>query len=125
MKEKIRPSGNSPETGSILIACLIILSTLTIYGAVLVSVVYERSINVSVDADRLQALYLAEAAIADAIHEVKLMRDPGLDGLGTIEKKKLGRGEYFSIHDPATLSIVGVGEVNDIQRRVRIFYEGV
>lgn len=126
MKEKILLSGKDGSgRGSILIACLIILSTLTIYGLVLVSAIYERSLLVSLEYDRLQALYLAEAALAKSIQEVKSMRDVNSDGLGTIPKTKLGRGLYFAEHDSGSLTIVGVGEVNAVQRRVRIFYEGI
>ena len=67
------------KRGSILIVCLIILSTLTVYGAVLISVVHERSLNVSVQVERLQAIYLAEAALAKAINEIKSLSDKGID----------------------------------------------
>ncbi|OGW79419.1 MAG: hypothetical protein A3G33_03520 [Omnitrophica bacterium RIFCSPLOWO2_12_FULL_44_17] len=125
MKDKIRQNGKSSETGSILIVVLIILATLAIYGGVLVSAVYERSIHVTLEEDRLQALYLADAGLAAGINEVKSMRDRDGDGFGSIPKRKLGKGIYFAIHDPNTLSITGIGEVNDIQRRIRIFYEGI
>ncbi|MBI4357746.1 MAG: hypothetical protein HY584_00465 [Candidatus Omnitrophica bacterium] len=110
--------------GSILIACLIILTTLTVYGGVLVSVVYERSLNISLEVDRLQAIYLAEAAVAKSLHELKTLRDANGDGLGTIPKTPLGKGVYYAVHDPGTLSITGVGESNAVQRRVQIKYEG-
>ena len=139
MREKTLPNGNVPKPhisiasirhkesncGSILIACLIVLATLTIYGTVLVSLVYERSLLVSLENDRLQALYLAEAALAKSLQEVKSLRDVNSDGLGTIPRTPLGRGVYYSIHDPGTLTITGIGEVNQIQRRVRIYYEGI
>lgn len=126
MLAKNRLNGNQREKrGSILIACLIILSVLTIYGAVLVSAVYERSLHVTTELDRLQAFYLAEAGIAKSIQEVKSMSDRNSDGLGTIPKTKLGRGTFQAIHDPGTLSITGIGEVNGVQRRIRIYYEGV
>ncbi len=126
MRAKSRRSGNpSQERGSILIACLIILSTLTIYGAVLVSAVYERSIHVSTELDRIQAFYLAEAGLAKAIHEVKSMRDRDGDGLGNIPRTRLGRGVYSASHDPGSLVITGIGDVNGIERRIRIRYEGV
>ena len=66
---------NPPRRGSILIACLIILATLTVYGGVLISVVYERSLNINLEVDRLQALYLAEAGLASALQEVKTLKD--------------------------------------------------
>ena len=114
-----------PSRGSILIACLIILATLTVYGGVLVSAVYERSLNVGVEVDRLQALYLAEAALAKSLNEVKSLRDPDGDGLGTVPAIKFGSGTYYAVHDPGTLAITGVGEVHGIKRRVRIKYEGL
>ena len=125
MKVKCLQNGSASRRGTILISCLIILATLTVYGAVLVSSVYERSLLVTLECDRLQALYLAEAGLARAISEVKSLKDKEGDGLGTIAKTKLGRGFYYAVHDPGTLSIVGVGDVNGIQRRVLIYYEGV
>ena len=139
MREKILPNGKaaapffpnqenesrSSDQGSILIVCLIILATLTVYGTVLVSSVYERSLLVSLEVDRLQALYLAEAAIAKSLEEVKSMHDDDGDGLGNVSKKSLGRGVYYAEHDPSTLSITGVGIVNQVERRVRIYYEGI
>ena len=115
----------SKRRGSILIACLIILATLTVYGGVLVSMVYERSINIRVEVDRLQSLYLAEAALARSLNEVKTMSDFDGDGLGTIRRTKLGSGIYYAIHDPGTLAITGVGDVNGVVRRVQIKYEGL
>ena len=139
MREKILPNGKpkkfnfSPHTittrkrdrGSILIACLIIIATLTIYGTILVGSIYERSLFVSLERDRLDALYLAEAAIAKSIQEVKSLRDTNGDGLGTIPKTTLGHGIYYAEHDPSTLSITGIGIVNQVKRRVRIYYEGI
>ena len=121
----LRNGKNRPRRGSILIACLIILATLTVYGGVLVSVVYERSLNVRLEVDQLQALYLAEAALAKAINEVKSLKDVDGDGLANIPITKLGSGIYYAKHDPGTLAIVGVGEVNGVKRRVRIKYEGL
>ena len=115
----------SNRRGSILIVCLIILSTLTIYGAVLISVVHERSISVSLQVERLQTIYLAEAALSRSVGEIKSMSDKNGDGLGTIPKTRLGNGLYFAVHNPATFSIVGVGEVNEIRRTVKIKYAGI
>ena len=111
--------------GSILIVCLIILSTLTIYGLVLVSAIYERSLLVRLELDRLQALYLAESALAKSLEEVKTLRDTNGDGLGTIPNTALGRGTYYAEHDPGLLTIIGIGEVNGVRRRVRIHYAGI
>ena len=130
IKAKNLPNGNSKdgkpaEHGSILIACLIILSVMTVYGAVLISVVYERSLGVSLSMDRTEALYLAEAGLAQALHEIKLLEDQDGDGIGTLPRKPLGHGVYFATHDPANLAITAIGEVNGVQRKVRIQYSGV
>src|SRR3989338_4768148 len=102
------PSGKFRNRGSILIACLIILAILTVYGGVLVSVVYERSLNIALEVDRLQSLYLAEAALAKALNEVKLVHDIDGDGLGTIPPTKLGAGTYYAVHDTGNFAITGV-----------------
>jgi hypothetical protein len=113
------------KRGSILIVCLIILSTLTVYGAVLISVVHERSLGVSLQVERLQAIYLAEAALSKSIDEIKSLADRNGDGLGTIPKTRLGNGIYFAVHNPATFTIAGVGEVNEVRRTVKIKYAGI
>ncbi|MBI4394920.1 MAG: hypothetical protein HY583_01865 [Candidatus Omnitrophica bacterium] len=126
MKVRIPPSGKPhDERASILIVCLIILSTLTVYGGVLVSLVYERSLNVEMEVNRLQSLYLAEAGLAKALYEVKSQIDVNGDGLGTIPQTKLGNGIYSAVHDTGTLSITGIGKVNEIERKVRVKYEGI
>lgn len=126
MKVKTPRNGKlRTKRGSILIVCLIILCTLTVYGGVLVSAVYERSLNVALEVNRLQAMYLAEAALAKSLQEVKSLSDRDGDGLGTIPVTKLGNGTYSALHDTGTLAIIGVGEVNEIQRKVRIKYEGL
>jgi len=125
MPDKSRLNGKSSEKGSVLIACLIILAVLTVYGGVLISTVYERSLMVSLEVERLEALYLAEAALARALQEVKSSKDSDGNGLGSIEKQKLGKGIYYAEHDPGTLAITGVGDVNGVIRRVQIKYEGL
>jgi len=98
---------------------------MAVYGAVLVSVVYERSLSVVLSMERTEALYLAEAGLAKAIHEVKSLGDPDGDGIGTIPNTPFGHGFYFATHDPANLAITAIGEVNGVQRKVRIQYSGV
>ena len=94
MRARNRPSGSAPSRGSILITCLILLSTLTVYGGVLVSSVYERSLRIGLEVDQLQALYLAEAALARSLYEVKALEDQDGDGLGSIPLTQLGSGTY-------------------------------
>ncbi len=120
-----KSSSHNYNRASILIVCLILISTLTVFGGVLISVVYERSLKIQLEVDRLESLYLAEAALARAIHEVKSAHDEDGDGLGTIPKTSLGGGVYYAINDPGTLSITGVGDVNGMKRRIRMKYEGL
>jgi hypothetical protein len=125
MRVKSPASGKGHSHGSILIVCLILISTLTVFGGVLISAVYERSIKVSLEIDRLQSLYLAEAALSKAIQEVKSAVDVDGDGLGTIPVTILGRGTYSAVNDPATLAITGIGNVNGLKRSIRMKYEGL
>jgi Tfp pilus assembly protein PilX len=124
MKGKTPPSGRG-SGGSILITCLILLSALSVYGAVLISVVYERSLMVQAELERMQALYLAEAALAKSLHEVKTLKDADGDGLGNIPETELGAGFIRAEHDPGSLAITGIGVVNEMRRRVRIQYRGL
>ena len=123
--QSIQPNPPAQSEGTILISCIIILSLFAVYGFVLTSVVYERSLKVNLEVDRLKAYYLAEAAILKSVAEIKSLDDTDRDGLGNVPRTKLGDGEYYASHDPAVLTIVGTGEVNQIKRIVKIQYEGL
>lgn len=131
MPAKFHPSGDvrpgkrpSGQSGTILISCVIILSLFALYGSVLVQVVHERSIKVSLEMDRLKAIYLAEAAIVQSLSEIRSLEDPDGDGLGVIPRRPLGDGEFYADHDPGALVVIGTGEVHEIKRSIEIQYQG-
>ncbi len=110
------------QKGSILITTIIILSFISVLGLNIMVYLLARTTKVTLEADRLKALYLAEGAIARAVHELKVNEDISHDGLGNILKTSLGEGYYWAIHDLQTSTITGIGEYNNVKRKVQIQY---
>ncbi len=111
--------------GVILLLTLIVSVSLAVFGAalsVLVSAGMRRSALV---VEQSQALYLAEAGVSKSIWELKRGIDEDEDGLGNIPPTPFGSGTYQAVHNPACLSIKGVGEVGGVRRTVRITYRGL
>ncbi|MFH0925160.1 MAG: hypothetical protein V1872_05945 [bacterium] len=128
MKDKYLVSGDylaevaKDRRGAVLISLLITIVFLTALGLSLVTSIYSRSIEVNVEIDRLKALYLAEAGIASAVHEMKIGIDLDQDGLGNIKSKRLGDGVYEVRHYYKDSLIISKGTVNSIQRVLQIKY---
>jgi hypothetical protein len=100
-----------------LLTTVIILLLLGALGAALAGMVEARLVSVTVELDRLQAAYLAEAGLARALYEITNDRDAfGPNGVGVISPTAFGPG-YFRVDKyPESRTLVGVGSVRDIQR---------
>lgn len=120
MRARSRTSG---EAGAALITLVIILLFLGSLGASLISFVYSRLTAVTLEVDRLQAEYLAEAGIAQGLHEVKTGLDVFGGGLGAIPVTLLGPGYYRVEIDPKTSTLTAVGIVRDVRRVIVTRYE--
>jgi Tfp pilus assembly protein PilX len=110
------------QRGFILLSTVLIFSFVGVLGLSLVDYLTVRQSSIALEIDRLKALYLAEAALSHAIYEIKNDFDEDGNGLGNIEPTALGGGTYSSIHDPHVLVITGVGEYNQVKRRLQIKY---
>ncbi len=112
------------ESGVVLIATIIILLTLGALGAALTGLVNSRLQSVTLEMDRLQAAYLAEAGLAEAIYELVNSRDfSGKDSIGKIPLTPYGAGYFLVEHDPESKSLVGVGIVAGVRRVIVSRYE--
>ena len=110
------------NSGFILISMVIMFAFLGVLGTTLIEYLTYRQENLGLEIDRLQAFYLAEAAISHAIYELKSDSDEDNNGLGNVEARYLGGGTYSAEHNFQVLTITGTGEYNDIERKVQIKY---
>ncbi|MCD4779233.1 MAG: hypothetical protein K8S27_01610 [Candidatus Omnitrophica bacterium] len=108
--------------GFILLSTVLIFSFVGVLGLSLVEYLTVRQSSIALEIDRAKALYLAEAGLSHAIYEIKNDFDEDGNGLGNVETTELGGGHYCSEHDPHVLVITGVGEYNQVKRRVQIKY---
>ena len=120
MLGKSRVSGKPDGWGSpgiALITTIIILFMLGSLGAALIGMVHTRLSSVSLEVDRLQASYLAEAALARALYEINHDQDVfGNDGIGVISPTPFGPGYFRVEHKPESRSLIGVGVVREVWR---------
>jgi len=116
-------SGKSKATGAALITVVIILLFLGTLGAVLIAAVYARLDSVTLEVDRLQAQYLAEAGLAQGLYEIKTGLDVFGGGRGTIPVTALGPGAYKVDQDPQSSTLTAIGVVRDVRRVIVIKYE--
>ena len=119
MPARIRQNG---KRGAALFLVLMIISTLSVFGGILMVLSNNRVLMCQLEADRVKAIFLAEAGLADAVHELKTNSDPDRNGLGTLAEKKLGDGVYSVTHDPKTNEIRSSGTVNGVTRTLQIRY---
>ena len=109
------------ERGVVLLGALIILLTISLIGATLASFFFSVNTVAEVELSRAQALYLAEAGIADTIYQ---LRQGGLAGDAEqhVAAKSLGEGDYEVQHDPAAGLITSTGRVRGIKRTIQVKY---
>lgn len=115
------------KRGAVLITTVIILVFLSVLGMSLIAFLFSRFSYSQVQLDRLKALYVAEAGLAQALWELKNDYDP--DGTGpkspgnTIEYVTIsGYGEYKTSHNFQTSTITATGKVNEIRRTIQVKY---
>ena len=86
-------------------------------GAALMNMMQARLLSVTLEVDRLQASYLAEAGLARALYEITRDRDEfGHDGVGVIPLTPFGPGYFRVDKDPKNRLLIGIGVVHDVHR---------
>jgi hypothetical protein len=106
-----------------LITVIIILLFLGSLGAALLGMVHARLSAVSLEVDRLQAQYLAEAGLAQGLYEIKTGLDVFGGGVGNIPVTVLGSGFYTVFQNPKVRTLAAIGMVRDVRRENVIKYE--
>ncbi len=109
--------------GVALITVVILLLFLGSLGASLMGMVYARLSAITLEVDRLQAQYLAEAGLAQGLYEIKTGLDVFGEGRGAIPVTALGPGLYKVDIDPKSGTLTAIGVVRDVRRIVVIKYE--
>lgn len=125
MKKNLLSGRERDQKGAILITAVIIFSFLAVLGMNIVSFIFSRLVNTSLELDRLKALYLAEAGIAMSLHELKTNIDTDNNGLGNVLKASLGDGYYKASHNFQLSAITGVGEYNGVKRVIQVRYSAL
>lgn len=119
---KGKPPQPGRSRGAILVAAIIVLLTISLIGATLASFFLSISTTAEIELSRAQALYLAEAGIAQTIQQ---LRSAGLTG-GAVPQElpptPLGDGIYEVVHDPVTGLITSTGMVREVRRTVQVKY---
>ena len=118
---RCRPLGDG--RGIALVTAVIILAFATSMGVALVALIYSRVQAITLEADRLKALYLAEAGTAQAFFEIQRGVDVDGDGLGSLPLTQLGEGYYYVQHSFETKSVLSIGIVNDTRRTSYVKYD--
>lgn len=113
------------QRGAILITTLIIFSFLAVLGMNLIVYMLARMTNSTLELDRLKALYLAEAAIASSLYELRSNLDRDNNGLGNVLRKELGDGTIKASHNFQLSTITGTGQYNGVTRRVQVRYSSL
>ena len=115
--------GIGKTRGIALLTVVIVLAFATSMGVALLALIYARVQNIILEADRLKALYLAEAGTAQAFYEVQRGVDVDGDGLGSLPLTRIGEGFYYVQHSFETKSVLSIGIVNDTRRTSYVKYD--
>jgi hypothetical protein len=110
--------------GSALVATLIVISIALAMIAALLAATFAETRLSSGARDDVQALYIAEAGIADALNEIASAVDRDGDGLGTIARS-FGGGSYAAVATPTGTAylIRSSGTIRQQVRTVQALFE--
>lgn len=114
-------AGPRNAEGVILLIVLIMLLTISLIGATLASFFLSVTTIANLELAQAQALYLAEAGVARALHELHqaalMGGEPPL-----LLRVSLGEGEYEIAQDPASGLITSTGWSQGVRRTVQVRY---
>ena len=102
---------------------LLILLTISLIGATLASLFFSVTTVAEVELARAQALYLAEAGVAQAIHQLRQEGLLGGEAMQQLPPTPLGEGEYEVTNDLTAGLITATGRVRGIRRAVQVKYQ--
>lgn len=121
MRVRSPRTGESPR-GVILLGALIILLTISLIGATLASFFLSVTTVADIDLARAQALYLAEAGVAQEIFQLRLAGQMGGQAPSELAATPLGEGQYRVRNDVVTGLITSTGTVRGFRRTIQVKY---
>lgn len=112
------------NTGAILLIVLIMMVTVSLLGATLVSLYFNVLSSGQIELYRAQALYLAEAGLAQAVSALKSQAGSASSSelKKIISATPLGEGTYEAYNDLSQSTIVAMGQSHDVKRSVQLKY---
>lgn len=114
------------EKGAVLLIVLIVVLTISLLGATLISLFFNVLSSSQTELDRARALYLAEAGIAKAISVLKnqasSLEVAGRNQDAIIPPTRLGEGEFEVYNDPSQSTIISVGKCHGVKRTIQVKY---
>ena len=125
MPTRFHPNGKprqSRRLGAALFLVFLVITSLSIFGGILIVLVINRAEMAQLEIDRSKAFFLAEAGLAQSIHELKTQEDLDGDGVGNIASRNLGDGNFRVLHFSSTGEIRSTGTVNHVSRTLQIKY---
>lgn len=111
--------------GVVLLSALIILLTISIIGASLVSFFSSVELSARNVADEAKALYLAEAGISHAIYLLRTQAGQTQAAGESIGPIRLGEGSFIVNIDPPQSMITSKGSVNGAEKTVQLQYSAL
>lgn len=108
--------------GAILISVLILLLTISLLGATLSSFFLSVTTSAEIQLARAQALYLAEAGVAQTIHQIYQASQMGGAIPSEIPRTSLGEGDYEVSVDMNGGLVTSTGRSRGIRRTVQVKY---
>ena len=121
MRAKNPLSGN-PSRGVILLGTLILLLTIGFIGATLAASFASLTSLAEVELAKTQALYLAEAGVAQAFQQLHQAGLSGGEAPQRIGPVRLDEGQYEVIHDVSSRLITVTGSVRGVRRTLQVKY---
>ena len=113
------------EGGAALLGVLIVLFTISLIAVTLVSFFLSVTTAAEVELARAQALYLAEAGVASAIHQLREASLTGGEVSEKIQSASMGEGEYRVSNDLSTGLITSVGVARGVRRTIQVKYRSL
>lgn len=120
MLTRSRATGN--EKGAILFGVLIVVLTISLIGASLAVLLFSLHLSSQYEVNQANALYLAEAGINHAIHQLQSQAIIITKEAYFIPPTTLGDGTYEVKLDYTESIITSIGKIGGVKRKIQLKY---
>ncbi|MDD2703079.1 MAG: hypothetical protein PHC33_03630 [Candidatus Omnitrophica bacterium] len=123
------------KRGAVLLIVLVVLLTISLLGVTMMALFYNVLTSSRTELDRVRALYLAEAGIAQTVSAMRGQAgsspaasgeepaDSADDAERLIPRTSLGGGYFEVYNDPSQSVIVSTGSSNNVKRTLQVKYD--